>query len=206
MNKKVIITVLIFAILIVLSMIIIQIKDIKDKIVEKTKKTISYITNLGSEDSEETKENNEENENMGAGGGGGGAGDGGGSKGSEYFDSTINPICAEQISYSITNFKRTELCTEYNQEICIKKTVTCSVEIRNREEDIEGFVGIRTSFVKIGGNISNPIKQEDIRFFLGPQQSKNIESTALIESTGIDGNANKIINCLYNTIEIPNKC
>ena len=110
-----------------------------------------------------------------------------------------------QISYSITNFNVTSICNAYDEEICLDKTVICSIEIHNMDDDISGFFEIKLLFVEEGGNLENPIDEKTSRFFLEPQDYNLFEDSINIQSSGQGGLANKEITCFYSTLEVPKK-
>ncbi len=119
-----------------------------------------------------------------------------------------NPIqtnCPEkQISYSMINFNKTSVCNENQSDVCIDKTVTCSMEIKNRDSEASGFFEVELTF-REEENQNNVINKTDSRFFLEPEEKNKISDSISLQSTGIDGIANKKINCFFNTIEVPKK-
>jgi len=112
----------------------------------------------------------------------------------------------KQISYSLENFNKTSICNINQSGICWDKTVICSVEINNLDNEISGTFKIELMFLEKGGNKETDgfdITSSD--FLLSPKQSEIFLHSTNIQSTGEDGLANKEISCFYNTLEIPKK-
>lgn len=111
----------------------------------------------------------------------------------------------QQISYSLINFNETSNCNQYEGEICIDKTITCSIEIHNRDDEVRGIFELELLFVEEGGNRENPIERKTSEFFLEPLNYWIFEDSIDLQSSGEDGFANKEIDCFYNTLEVPEK-
>jgi hypothetical protein len=137
-----------------------------------------------------------------AGGGGGGSGSGGsGNSGGTSNNCTYLPI-----TYSLINNKEVSKCNLYNGEVCIDKTVNCSIEIENREGALQARLTLRLTFVEKGKNVSvDGFDSDERNFILDPKEIKLFEGTTNIVSSGIDGLANKEITCYFNTIGTPYK-
>lgn len=110
-----------------------------------------------------------------------------------------------QISYSLINFNETTNCNQYQGEVCVDKTITCSIEIHNRDNEVGGVFELEFLFVEEGGNIGEPIERKTSEFFLEPLDYGVFEDSANIQSSGENGLANKEINCFYNTLKVPEK-
>jgi len=111
--------------------------------------------------------------------------------------------CQERdITYSLLNLSQNSVCNQYEDEICIDKTVFCSVEINNRDEK-DGFFEIELKFVLESESV--PLEIKSSRFFLRAKESVLFEEQANFQSSGENGTANKNINCLFQTTEVPKK-
>ena len=114
--------------------------------------------------------------------------------------------CIEkQISYSMINLNKTSICNHYENEICTDKTVECSIEIHNRDNEVGGFFGVELIFIEEEENIENSLGTKTSRFFLGPMTHNTFKDSINIQGTEEDNLANKNINCLFNTLEVPRK-
>ncbi len=136
-----------------------------------------------------------------SGGGGGGSGDGGGSSPQE----TENGCYIRQVSYSLENMNTIETCNSYQDEICVDKSVVCSAEVRNRDSAISGIFSIELSFVEDGKGKNEAIEVKVRNLTLGPGDFQKVEEGIHIQSTGLEGIANKVINCFFNTLEVPSE-
>ncbi|MEK6917709.1 MAG: hypothetical protein AABW51_02065 [Nanoarchaeota archaeon] len=142
---------------------------------------------------EEVPENSVSGSSDGAGGGGSG-------------DSSSGQSCNTISAYhSIININREYNCNSYDGAICTDKTVTCSSEIHNNDFSISGTFVVELSFVEDGKSISDSIKKADFTFNLGPQDYAPMQDYARVQSAGVDGTANKDINCFYNVVSIPSQ-
>ncbi len=126
--------------------------------------------------------------------------------GSDTGDTPILECETTEISYSLIDLNKTQICNENQSEICINKTIECYVKIQNREEQTSGFFEVELRFIEEGEDEDNPIEIKSSRFSLHPKGEEIFEETITIQSSGIDGIANKNINCFYNAIEVPLKC
>lgn len=140
----------------------------------------------------------------------------------EYYIETVPYIeeeCeTEELAYSIDNFVRSyNTCNEY-EDICIKyflgictekktfcvdKSVSCSLNLRNLDNEEQGSWTIKFLFFEEG--TSKDIDSDEISVFLYPQTSKTITGRTRIESEGEEGDANKEITCNYHRINLPTK-
>jgi len=123
----------------------------------------------------------------------------------ETIKEVVTPSCSEkQITYSMINFNKTIVCNQNQSNVCIDKTISCSIKIKNGEFGIDGFFEVKLTFIE-GINKENAFNSTTSRFFLKSGQSKILADSINIQSTEQDGLANKEINCFYNTIEVPKK-
>jgi len=133
-----------------------------------------------------------------------GSSSGGSSSSSEGLST---PDCeTEPLSYSLLAINKTETCNSEQNEICLDKTILCSLDVRNRDKKAAGNFKIELKFLQEGGSISEPIEKIVHLVFLEPEAQEHLEDSTTIQSTGEEGIANKNINCFYNTLEVPEKC
>jgi hypothetical protein len=131
------------------------------------------------------------------------SGSGTGSGGSESSENN-NGCFKKQISYSLVNPKTNSTCNEYDGEICIDKTIKCSVEINNRDQEFEGIFKVEMDFVEKGKDrATSLIETRTKETRIPPLGMEVFEETLNLQSTGQDGIANKGVDCFYNTLENP---
>ncbi len=118
------------------------------------------------------------------------------------YDSELGCI-TKQISYSMINLNKTSTCNQYKEDICIDKTIECSIEVHNRDNEIAGFFEIELIFTEEGSNRENPFDSKTSRFFLEPGSYNIFKDSIDIQSTEQDGPANKNIICFFNTLKVP---
>lgn len=111
----------------------------------------------------------------------------------------------KQISYSMENLNKTSVCNQYQDNICINKTVYCLIDIYNKDNEISGFFDIQIFFIEENKTQQDAIDVKTFRFSLSPDSKQIITTSTNIKSSGEDGLANKKINCLFNTLEVPTK-
>ena len=70
---------------------------------------------------------------------------------------------------------------------------------------LSGKFVIELSFVEDGKSIGDSIKRTDFTFDLAPQSYASMQDYTRVQSTGIDGVANKDINCFYNVLTAPSE-
>ena len=145
------------------------------------------------------------NSGEGAGEGGvSGGGDSGGGGGGGAGESSSQNCIAQQIAYSMLGFNKTEICNNYEGEICTDKTVYCSIEIQNRD-DAEGNFETGLYFVEKYKQIAENFDLITRIFSLGANEIYEFSDSTQIHSTGEDGLANKEINCYYVSLKAPVK-
>jgi hypothetical protein len=133
-----------------------------------------------------------------AGGGGSGGGEGGGG-GSGEASSSGSSCSLRKISYSLKEFNKVSTCNQYEGDVCISKTVNCSLEVTNLDFEISGNFEIKFEFFEQG--------QEEILYsaedaqVLGPRESAIFEASANFQ--GAD--AGKELTCDFSTEQIPQR-
>ncbi len=142
------------------------------------------------------KNENLNNNELGSSGGSGGSSGGGSSSQNCIF---------KQISYSMINLNKTFVCNQFQGSICVDKTVTCSIVVENLDNEVNGFFDIKLIFLEEGKNQEYAFDSKTSRFFLNFGENHFFEDFTNIQSSGINGSANKNINCFFNTLEIPKK-
>lgn len=129
-------------------------------------------------------------------------GDSSGSSGSQS-ESTCS---TKQISYSMENLNKISICNLNQSDICLDKTISCSIDIHNLDIETNGNFKMELIFLEKGKN--KEIDGFDIKtsqLFVESLEYETFTDSTNIQSTGIDGLANKEISCFYNTIEVPVK-
>ncbi len=78
-------------------------------------------------------------------------GEGGGSSAGGDGTSPSSPGCIfRTVSYSLENFEKSSICNAYQGNVCIDKTVECSVSVRNLDYEIDGDFEIIFTFSSVG--------------------------------------------------------
>lgn len=90
-------------------------------------------------------------------------------------------------------------------QFCTDKTVSCSLILKNLDNEQSGVWVTKFVFTTQGTSLTKQIKTEDVSSSLYPQTQETIVGTARIQSFGVDGDANKDITCAYTTTTIPTK-
>lgn len=161
-------------------------------------------------------DNNDSNEFYGGsgddfgGGGSGGSADSGSSGGSggnidKETSSYTGGCIPKQIAHSLTNLEYNTQCREYTGEVCINKLVNCSINIQNLDAEMAGDFEIQLSMVEDGKPKEDAIDTQTFNFYLEPQESQITQGQKEILSIGEDGQANKEIKCIFNTLSVPIK-
>ncbi len=103
-----------------------------------------------------------------------------------------------QISYALKNLAVNEVCNSFQQQTCIDKTVTCSLEVQNLDNQISGNFKINFNFVN---------EQEQV--LSAKQHSENVEANSIkifsVEQTFASPEASQQISCMFNTLEVPRR-
>jgi len=140
----------------------------------------------------------------------------------EYYTETVpytDTVCeSKEIPYSINNFiMNYETCNEYQDvcnkyilgicsdktTFCVDKSVSCSLDLKNLDNEEGGAWTIRFKFYERGTDTT--IKNDDVTNYLYPQSSKQFIGNVRITSEGVEGNANKKITCVYQQVDLPKK-
>ena len=208
-KEKVVRITLVIANLIVATLILISIADIlNDSDKNPIKTFFQKVFSGGAEKPEGDAGNGSPNNGNSAGGsssgagGEPGAGSGGSSEGGQEGSQTPGCILT-QISYSLENFKENSLCNEYDGIICTKKTINCSIEIHNGDQNYSGNFKMKVSFNDLeSSNIIDSYTQD---FMININEFEIFWAEKVVESAGENGQANKEIKCVYNTVEVPQK-
>ena len=206
-RQKVLSVILLVVILILVSLAYVWITTDQNpiKIIQTVAQGIQLINNknnpdIGASDPSSSKGGSGDGASSGSNSGGGGdSGESGSSSSGEA------ECITQQISYSLENINKLQTCNEYDEEICINKTVKCSIEIHNRDEEIQGDFEIGLIFVEKGKEKQDAFDSQIQIFNIAPQTNQKFIGLTNLQSTGQDGIANQNIDCLYNTISIPEK-
>lgn len=203
MHKKTKIIITIFSITLILLLLFYFTKNITSEETKKINQTENNHTNHNQPQTEQstnteknaTKEINTQSQN----------GESSSSSANQEENPSIqNSQCTiKQISYSMINPNKTYICNQKENEICINKTIICSIEIHNRDSNINGTFNINLLFKE--ENEIEDLHVKNFNFNLEPMTYKRIEENITIISTKENQIANKDINCLYTTLETPKK-
>ena len=175
-------------------------KNIGEQVQQKEKTEVEIYQ----ENEIENQENNFVNRVSEGSSGGGGSGAGSSVGGTDPANE-IPPNCQEtQISYSLRKFVKNQTCNIFEGEICTDKNSFCSIEVKNLDDDITGIFTISFTHFELQ-NPENIIETESESFTLSPNEMRVFSSEIQIQSSGMDGNANKEISCTFASEEIPIK-
>src|SRR3989344_5552732 len=170
--KPIPLTIILLVILIIIAFFLLEgeeinLPDIKDDFFTENSDPDQNSENLESD--ENAPANNNLDSLLNTGGGGGGGGSGGSTSGSS---GSVN--CQQnQISYALKDFIKDSECLSYSGNICISKTLTCSVDVYNLDQSTSGTFEMKISIIEAGGNI---IVQEFILSEeINPQQFHKFE-------------------------------
>lgn len=92
------------------------------------------------------------------------------------------------------------ICTN---NFCTDRTVSCSLGVKNLDSEESGVFGTTFWFSQVGTD--NTIKMEYVSESIYPQTQKTVTATTKIQSSGVDGDANKDITCSGQITTIPTK-
>lgn len=106
-----------------------------------------------------------------------------------------------QFSYALKNRNIISKCIEADGDICIKKTINCSVTVKNLEDTFSGLFKMKLSFLENNALFQESYKEKE----LGPEESETMSTILEIKSSGEEGRANKELSCEITPIEIPKK-
>ena len=103
------------------------------------------------------------------------------------------------------DFNKTSVCNGYSLGNCVDRTVVCSVNIENKDSELTGEFEIELIFVETKKPEEDAFDKKILTLSLGPGQTRKISDSTRIQSTDQDGLANREINCLFNTLKVPQK-
>ncbi len=92
------------------------------------------------------------------------------------------------------------ICTN---NFCTDRTVSCSSGVKNLDSEESGVFGITFRFSQVG--TGSTIKTEYVSESIYPQTRKEVTATTKIQSSGVDGDANKDITCSGQITTVPTK-
>jgi len=130
---------------------------------------------------------------------GGGIGGGSGSSGS-------SGNCREsQISYSIQNFTYISECNDEQNGVCVDKNIYCDLDAYNLDSEVDGYFGIGMHVVEEGHQIGDSLDYDFKEIMITNEEKKKFQFVFNFQSSGEEGNANKILTCIYITENVPKK-
>ncbi|MFH1425563.1 MAG: hypothetical protein ABIG28_02420 [archaeon] len=129
-----------------------------------------------------------------------GAGDGRGSTGAPSPDTSEEECRKEQISYSLLSTTSNQVCDTFEDKTCIEKTITCSTNVLNLDQEIEGTFVMDFKYFELGnkGNIIQTLSNSET---IPPRERVSIST----EITITGANANKEITCSSLSNSTPTK-
>ena len=119
--------------------------------------------------------------------------------GSDSSNSLSNN-CEQQIAYAIKDFKKNEICNQFEGDSCIDKSANCSLAAYNLD-DIGGVFKIRFVFFEEGESYENGLQTITREISLEPEKSEAVEAVFNFQNS----NAEKTIDCIFFTDKIPKK-
>ncbi|MBU0760481.1 MAG: hypothetical protein KJ600_03715 [Nanoarchaeota archaeon] len=170
--------------------------------IKTTNKIINYY---GNEPSEEEKffspadnENPEENQNSNPANTDSSEGSSEDSSETSEQTSPTTPSCSlQQISYSLKNSQTTQTCSTYQEEICVDKTVECSLKVTNLDFETTGLFEIQFNLIEGESTIESASDSHVI----SPKNFKIFSTTFNIQGETAD----KDFHCSFNKLQIPEK-
>jgi hypothetical protein len=110
--------------------------------------------------------------------------------------SPLSPRCRNNsISYFIGHFVKSSVCNQYSGEICMDRTLDCSVTASNLDEEISGIFEIE--FAVFGGE--TPIEPYVDSRVLGPGESAAFSGSFHVQGEEADDS----LDCDFSTKTIP---
>jgi hypothetical protein len=168
--------------------------------------SINPFSNSGNSDKgnsgTEISDNNQTSGGSSGGDESGGSSGGGGTSGgtSSGISNTSCPL--KQISYSLENPEKNEICNSYSGETCTDKTIDCSIDLRNLDS-VGGDFGINIVFVETGKNpITEGFETKSTAIIVGAGEAEKIQASININQEEL---LNKEIECFYYTTLVPQK-
>ncbi|MFH1500542.1 MAG: hypothetical protein ABIE22_01200 [archaeon] len=108
------------------------------------------------------------------------------------------PVCIErQISYSIKNLTKTSACNEMQDSSCVSKSVTCSIEVNNLDQNVGGLFRVQLKFLR--DEDKQILYTEEKEGVLSGGQTRTLEAVFNLEGADAD----KVIVCQYESLEVP---
>ncbi|PIN89978.1 hypothetical protein COU60_02700 [Candidatus Pacearchaeota archaeon CG10_big_fil_rev_8_21_14_0_10_34_76] len=142
----------------------------------------------------------------GGSGGNGGGSSGGGGGGNSGSDSGSSENCREsQISYSIQNFTYISECNDEQNGVCVDKNIYCDLDAYNLDSEVDGYFGIGMHVVEEGYQIVDSLSYDFQEIMITNENKKKFQFVFNFQSSGEEGNANKILTCVYTTEKVPKK-
>ncbi len=167
--------------------------------IEDTAEKITNSENPGPDLRPSTPTTSSSSSSGGISGGGGGEGGGGGSS------SSGRVYCEKQdITYSLLNIQKEETCNQLQGEICTSKTINCSIEIHNADDNYEGTFPIELNIYSETDD-EYFVDTANKYFTIPPSDFRVFQHITTITSTGENGVANGIIKCIFHTTTKPYK-
>lgn len=186
-----------------------NVSDPQDLIIDD-KKTIDEgkeshdKTDLNKDREESVDEGFRKNVGGGAGGAGGVSSDGGNGGSSGGTGSGEEGGCSkERISYALKDFSTKTECLDYNGDICLEKNVTCEVVLQNLDKDDIGIFDIKTTILDSSNYSILDFSEDSIN--VSSNDLEMLTNYFMLYGDDSEGDANKIVNCLFNAIEPPYK-
>lgn len=168
-----------------------------DKSQWKKTKTIEKYDNVPNEDNSGIIANSQNNK-LEVNQEGGGSGSGGDS--SEASNQDGSSCITRLAKYSLTTIDSIQTCNEFDGEICLNKTISCSTNIAN-DDIVKVVFDMELLFVQSETNKEDNLKTQTAKYLLEPSQSIIMQGNLNINSEGESGVANQKINCFFNTIK-----
>lgn len=142
-----------------------------------------------------------------ASGGGTSGSSGGGTSGGSSSSSTSTLTCERDfIAYSLTQRAVSNTCNSYDGGICTSKTIECSIHVNNRDHNETGYFNVILNFFEGSQDVGNTtFESKTAQYVIPAYETEIFEGVTTITSSGIDGLANKEIDCHFNTIDQPYK-
>jgi hypothetical protein len=200
LNKKVFIIFIVCSIIVVGLSLILKTED-KEK--ENTNiQANSKNTNSYNQDSKEVTSNTSDIDYgdglVSSGAGSSSSSSGGSSSSSGGSQSEETTGMKVRIPYALENFNTIEECLEYDNQVCIKKTTTCQLNLKNLDKEVSGNFEIRFSVLD---SYNEEINYDNIRNYVPASFDQEF-----VASFNILGNqARENITCIQEMIAVPTK-
>ncbi len=110
-----------------------------------------------------------------------------------------------QVPYALENLEVASICNVLEEEICIDRTTSCSLDVTNLHNTAGGQFTIIFSYTDANQQ-TYIIDTETISFNIAPQETLIFESETNVQSQGSQGDANRETTCSFSSEEIPTIC